>query len=231
MSAVQPGDKTQLLVYSRMVEENGISAGSAYFTDKHGKLYGYMEDVQFKKLRRGALERLVSMAASAASAKHPSNASVPPKRLAAVTPSKPVSTPKPTVNGTSNSFASQSFSKSSPTTESSKSTLLSGPASTSASSSTPVPRSTFVHLGGPTRSASSETPLWLFPDGTGMAAVAYKQVPDVGRPVYGFDSPFLGAKLAASWTGGMEEMAGRFVDMLKAEQPQGPYRVAGSCLR
>jgi acyl carrier protein len=71
---------------------------------------------------------------------------------------------------------------------------------------------------------ASKRPLFLFPDGSGNAAV-YAALSDVGRPVYGVSSPFV--KDSTHWTGGMEQLAKLYIQSMKIQQPRGPYIIGG----
>ncbi len=59
----------KLLSWARMELKDGTATGDVYFVDEHGKFLGGMQNVVFKQLRRTALQRLVSMGASAAAAR------------------------------------------------------------------------------------------------------------------------------------------------------------------
>jgi acyl carrier protein len=70
-------------------------------------------------------------------------------------------------------------------------------------------------------------PIFLFPDGSGNAAV-YAAMTDVGRPVYGVSSPFV--RDATHWTGGMEQLAELYIQSMKMQQPRGPYIIGGQSI-
>ncbi|PWN50156.1 ketoacyl-synt-domain-containing protein [Violaceomyces palustris] len=223
LSKIEPGDETDINVYTRMEEKGDLSSGSVYFFSNELEFLGCMEGVAFKKVRRSVLERLVGMASKMAAQEFgklklaldkdgSSNRLEEPGRIVAEhsstkhrggdsRPTLP-STQATSPTSSNNAFSSLSYS--------------SDPAQ---SSSEPV------HLAGPERIEHSKPVLWLFPDGTGLATV-YRDLPkECPVSVLGFDSPYLG-KLK-SWTRGLPELVQRFYEMLRLAQPEGPYYLGG----
>ncbi|KDQ18307.1 hypothetical protein BOTBODRAFT_509376 [Botryobasidium botryosum FD-172 SS1] len=69
-----------------------------------------------------------------------------------------------------------------------------------------------------------QDPLFLFPDGSGTAAV-YAEIGEIDRPVFGLNSPFLVCKEDYSWS--VETLAGIYIESIRLRQPKGPYLLGG----
>ena len=91
------------------------------------------------------------------------------------------------------------------------------------STSDSAPSSKVVLLQG--RASSTETPLFLFADGTG-SVMGYIQLPPLpsGRRVYGVESPFINS---ANEYSSIAKTADILVAAIRATQPCGPYLLGG----
>lgn len=73
-------------------------------------------------------------------------------------------------------------------------------------------------------SSGMDPPLFLLPEGAGMATV-YQQFPGIDRAIYSINSPFLAD--TSAWTGGIAQIARYYLESIKLIQPVGPWLVGG----
>ncbi|PWN53788.1 ketoacyl-synt-domain-containing protein [Violaceomyces palustris] len=73
------------------------------------------------------------------------------------------------------------------------------------------------------KGSESQTPLFLFPDGSGTAAV-YRNLKETGRDTYALTSPYLSGK-ADGWT--LDSLCQLYIESIKLKKPEGPYVLGG----
>ncbi|KAI6355123.1 hypothetical protein MCOR25_008328 [Pyricularia grisea] len=114
-----------------------------------------------------------------------------------------------------------------PSTTSSKTTLSNSEVATAASVAKPSGKSKVVLLQG--RKASGQTPLFMFPDGTG-SALTYMYLGRLSdsRPLYALESPLLNQSYNP--IGGVEEISTLFKESIIETQPSGKFLLAGYSL-
>ncbi|EPQ28951.1 uncharacterized protein PFL1_03751 [Pseudozyma flocculosa PF-1] len=196
-----PAANGPYLTYCRMVDESpnhdGVYVGDIYITDPQGRYLGLFGGVQFKRVKKGILDRLMCLGGSAKAA---ASSKVPAVKAVSKPAYNPHCEPAKTV--------------SEPAAVASRRTGTDGGRNGAA----PLPQPQLVRLSSST--IRGKAPLLLFPDGSG-SPYAYLDLaaclPTTSETL-AFQSPFFDS--AQAWTGRLDQLVSVYVSSILQQYPE-----------